>query len=260
MVAAVLGKEPRYLLVADALRQRIESQAPDSHLPSEPALAQQFGVSRVTIRRALGLLERSGLVLRERGRGTTVNPPKITRWISAYSFEEDLQRRGIPFETRPEDYRPREVPPEGVAQQLGLPETARVGLLSLVRVVDGRVVCYDRRYFPPGIADRFTLGLLEHASLPEVLETLSGRPLTAVDWETEIVPASREVAHSLGITPGVLVVVNSGLESSEDGVPVQAVSMHYRIDRVKFRFSIDRTPGRSRSVTPARPPSGGAPA
>ena len=79
MVTPVLEKEARYLLVADALRHRIETQDPNSLLPAEHALAQQFGVSRVTIRRALGLLERSGLVSRERGRGTTVNPPKITR-------------------------------------------------------------------------------------------------------------------------------------------------------------------------------------
>ena len=140
-----------------------------------------------------------------------------------------------------------------MAQQLGLPETARVGFLSLLRIVDDRVVCHDRRYFPPLIAERFDFSLLAHRSLPEVLEELGGRPITAVDWETEIVPASREVARSLGITPGVLVLVNSGLESFEDGVPAQVVLMHYRIDRVKFRFSIDRRPGRSASASPPRP-------
>lgn len=46
----------------------------DTKLPPENDLAKLFGVSRITIRRALGELEREGLVLREQGRGTFVNP------------------------------------------------------------------------------------------------------------------------------------------------------------------------------------------
>lgn len=239
-MVALTRKDARYLLVAEALQHRIEHQEPGSLLPAEHQLARQFGVSRVTIRRALGLLERSGLISRERGRGTTVNPPKITRWLIAYPFEEDLRRRGIQVDTRILDYRPREAPPEFVAQLMGLPETARVGSLALLRVVDGRVVCYDRRYLPPAIAVRFDPVLVEHRAVPEILEELGGMPIREVDWETEIVSASRDVAEALGITPGVLVLVNSGPHFFEDGTPAQVVVMSYRIDRVKFRFTVDR--------------------
>lgn len=251
MVPRMAEQDARYLLVADALRHRIENEAPDSLLPPELALARQFGVSRVTIRRALGLLERAGLVSRERGRGTTVSPPKITRRISEYSFEDDLDQRGIKFETRVVEYRPREIAPPLVAETLGLPETTRVGFLSLIRVVDNRVVCHDRRYFPPAIAERFDGSRLEQHTLPGVLEELAGGPITTVDWETEIVPAAREVARSLGITPGLLVLVNRGVEAGADGVPVQVVLMHYRIDRVKFRFKANRMPVPTRGGAPA---------
>ena len=258
IVARAARKDARYLLVAEALQHRIKNQEPDSPLPAEHELARQFGVSRVTIRRALGLLERSGLVSRERGRGTTVNPSKITRWLLAYSFEEDLRRRGIKFDTHVVSYRPREVPPEVVAQRMGLPETARVGLLALLRLVDDRVVCYDRRYLPPGISVRFDPVLLERRFLQEIVEELGGMQIREVDWETEIVSASRDIANALHITPGVLVLVNSGLHSFEDGTPAQFVVMSYRIDRVKFRFTIDRQSGKSPAAIEARPSPSGA--
>ena len=53
----------------------------DERLPSETALAQQFEVSRVTVREALSSLERRGIIVRKQGRGTFVNPniPDISR-------------------------------------------------------------------------------------------------------------------------------------------------------------------------------------
>ena len=48
--------------------------APDTRLPSEAELSQQYGVARVTIRRALALLREQGKVITVHGRGTYVSP------------------------------------------------------------------------------------------------------------------------------------------------------------------------------------------
>lgn len=60
--------------VAADIRADIESGAlqPDARLPSEPELSAQYGVSRVTVRRALGVLAEEGLVIVLHGRGTFV--------------------------------------------------------------------------------------------------------------------------------------------------------------------------------------------
>ena len=57
-------------------------------LPPENDLAKLFGVSRITIRRALGELEREGLVLREQGRGTFINPASASIKINLVPGEE----------------------------------------------------------------------------------------------------------------------------------------------------------------------------
>lgn len=63
------------LLVADSLRISLETGklGPGVRIPSEPELASQFGVSRATVRQALSLLEREGLLVRRHGLGTFVS-------------------------------------------------------------------------------------------------------------------------------------------------------------------------------------------
>lgn len=74
---------PRYVQVAEDLEGRIRSGdlLPDAPLPSEPDLADAYGLSRTSVRNAIRLLRAQGIVRVERGRGTFVRtlPQKITR-------------------------------------------------------------------------------------------------------------------------------------------------------------------------------------
>jgi GntR family transcriptional regulator len=63
-----------YLQVADAITARIEDSFYPVKLPSEFALAEEFGVSYTTIRRATEVLRERGLVASIHGRGTFVAP------------------------------------------------------------------------------------------------------------------------------------------------------------------------------------------
>lgn len=73
--------QPGWRQVADTLRDRIRSgeYAPGTVLPAEPELAEEFGVSRSLVNRAVSALRTEGWVRPERGRGTTVNPLPVLR-------------------------------------------------------------------------------------------------------------------------------------------------------------------------------------
>jgi GntR family transcriptional regulator len=233
------GKIPQYQAVAEALRREVSELAPNSLLPTEQQLAKRFGVSRVTLREALDLLERGGLISRFRGRGTVVSPPKITRRFSPlYSFERDLTDQGIVFETQVLAYEPKSLVPDFIRARLRLPADGSAGCLSLVRLVDDRVVCHDRRHYPTAIATRIEPRLVEHRDASQVLEDLVGKRITAVDWESEIVPSSMEVAAALGLSPGGLILANTFTYLLEDGTPVEAGVISYRIDRCKFSYEV----------------------
>lgn len=232
---------PGYSAIAVALQDQIAGLAPNSAFPTEVQLARRFNVSRGTIRRALRVLEQGGLLTRRPGRGTIVNPPKIVRHLSPIlSLDADLQKQGIKLETRVLAYEPSAAPPPVVRERLALAAGVSVGFLSLLRLVDDRIICHDRRYFPPAVASRFDPGLMGR-SMPEVIGEIAGTPVTTVDWESDIVPAPPDVAATLGLTPGVIVVANTLTDLLADGTPASVAVMYYRFDRVKFKFASPRT-------------------
>lgn len=84
---------PRYAQLADLLRQRIARcvWAHGHKLPSLDNLAREFGVARVTVRQAVGLLARDGLVSPQQGRGTFVTGrPSQDRWLRLETSLHDL--------------------------------------------------------------------------------------------------------------------------------------------------------------------------
>ncbi len=89
---------PRYHQLARILREKIQSGEwePQSAIPSERQLEQQYRISRPTIRQAIELLIREGYLYREHGRGTFVMPQKLQKGLlELTSFSEDLIKRGI---------------------------------------------------------------------------------------------------------------------------------------------------------------------
>jgi GntR family transcriptional regulator len=233
----MLKKPPRYVDIAKMLEDEVNSLAPNSLLPTEEQLARRFEVSRVTVRAALELLENSGLVSRMRGRGTVVSPKKITRRFAPLSsFEMDLKSQGIRFETNVLSYKKSIAPPEAIRRSLGLSDDQKVGCLSLVRLVDDRVVCHDLRYYPADIAKRINPERAETDDASKILEDVVGERITRVHWESEIIAASAEVAEALGVASRTLVLANLYTWFVKSGRAAEAGIITYRVDRCKFRF------------------------
>ncbi|MFD0855394.1 GntR family transcriptional regulator, partial [Actinomadura adrarensis] len=80
---------PRYVVIAGELRDRITSEklAPHTLLPSERELSEIHGVSRMTARQALALLEKEGYVYRRPPRGTFVAEPRVPFHVGSFSDE-----------------------------------------------------------------------------------------------------------------------------------------------------------------------------
>jgi GntR family transcriptional regulator len=103
--------EPIYLQIFGVIKSMLQAGriAPGSPLPPEQILAKQFGVSRMTMRQANDLLEREGLIERQRGRGTfAVQNRLVKQEQETRSFSEEIRRRGsvpssrlLSFKTQP---------------------------------------------------------------------------------------------------------------------------------------------------------------
>jgi GntR family transcriptional regulator len=90
------GNLPLYQQLQRALRQAIENRtlAPDDALPAERDLAAEFGVSRITVRKALVGLVAEGLLVRRQGSGNFVSARVEKNFAMLTSFSEDMRARG----------------------------------------------------------------------------------------------------------------------------------------------------------------------
>src|ERR1700759_598307 len=84
---------PKYAQIADIFRQRITRGlwTKGFRLPANEELAEEFGVSRVTIRQAVDLLSRDGVIEAQQGKGTFVTGTlKQDRWLKVETTLDDL--------------------------------------------------------------------------------------------------------------------------------------------------------------------------
>ncbi|WP_246804799.1 GntR family transcriptional regulator [Desulfosarcina cetonica] len=94
---------PLYHQLADLLMTAIDAgdYPPESRIPSEPQLAKTYGIGRPTVRQAIDLLVRRGLLTRRRGSGTYVRPPVpevdlFSLAGTSSAFQKRHRRRGPP--------------------------------------------------------------------------------------------------------------------------------------------------------------------
>ena len=145
-----------YLLLAAEVRDRIatEQLAPHTAVPSERELAELHGVSRMTARQALALLESEGLVYRNPPRGTFVAEPRVRFHIG--SFSEEVARMGRRPAAQQLGADLQQVTP-AVGHAMGLTDDAWVHVFHRLRTVDDVPFALETTYLPaeltPGILD-----------------------------------------------------------------------------------------------------------
>ncbi len=102
MLSQTLGKLdegsslPLYQQLQRALRQAIETRliGPDDALPPERDIAEDFQISRITVRKAIDGLVSEGLLMRRQGAGTFVCSRVEKNFSKLTSFSEDMRARG----------------------------------------------------------------------------------------------------------------------------------------------------------------------
>ncbi|MCC5580501.1 GntR family transcriptional regulator [Microtetraspora sp. AC03309] len=222
---------------------------PGQRLGSERELASRMGVSRTTLRTALGLLEQVGTVRRVPGRGggTFVSGTKVERDLSSVVGVPDLLReqgftagsRVVRATIAGSD--------EPTAAALGIQPGDLVTEIVRIRFADGVPLSLEQARFP---AMRFP-GLLEQPLGGSVYELLAGqygvRPAAALE-RIEAVSAGEEEAAVLGVEPGVPVLAITRTTSDEQGVPFEFSQDVFRGDRTRILVHVSGATGTTHSA------------
>jgi GntR family transcriptional regulator len=234
---------PLYYQIETILRRKILSGEfqPQAPMPTEDALAQSFDVSRITIRQALGLLEKDGLVVRQRGKGTFVSEGvKAYESAKLTGSMEDLILMGVQTSTKILEFSWIESP-QSVKDRLGLGEASQVLRIEKIRLVEKEPFSYVINYLPQKIGQKIKAEDLTAKPLLMILEENLGIRPDEADQTIEATIADAHVAPLLDIRVGdpLLKVERTVFDVKKR--PVECVFVLYRADKYFFNVKLKRT-------------------
>ena len=200
---------PLYFQVAQALPAAIEGGVlpPGLRLENEVQLADDLGLSRPTMRRAMDQLVKQGLIIRRRGVGTTVVQPRVRRPRQLASLYDELEAAGLQPTTRVLSLGLAPAPAEAPAI-LAVAAGTPVHTIVRLRLADGRPVARLINYLPstiPGLTAGFTTDELEATGLYRLIRA-AGVHLHAADEAIGARRATTDEARGLHELPGAAVL------------------------------------------------------
>ncbi|OIH95136.1 GntR family transcriptional regulator [Curtobacterium sp. MCBA15_001] len=233
------GAEPKHQqlrrILLDLATVRL---APGAAIPSERQLIAEYGVSRITVREALGQLVNEGYLERVRGKGTFVAHRPVQSTLHLASFTEEMRAMGhVP--TTVVLVREERIPPPDTAAALRLGETDTAIHLKRLRMADGAPVSIDDAWL---VADVFP-GLLDQdlsGSVYSIVANVYGMPIDRAQQTVAAKPAADDVATLLGTKTGAPVLEFDRVSYSGDR-PVEHAMSWYRSDRYRVQMEVTAT-------------------
>jgi len=233
---------PLYIQIAERLISQIESGglSPDEQLPPERDFSNKIGVNRMTLRRALQVLESQGLIVRKHGIGTFIAEPKIDRQMDVvYRFTSGIQNRGLTPGAEIISVEKILAEPT-LAKDLALPVSSPVHSIIRLRSINQEPVMLESYKIPvvrfPGL-DRYDL---EKRSIYEIMEVEYGVSITRARQSFEPIIATEFEANLLKINIGEALMLEKRLSYDVNNLPVEYGKDRYRGDR--FRFITEAIP------------------
>ncbi|MDP7726458.1 GntR family transcriptional regulator [Mycobacterium sp. TY814] len=237
------GSVPATTQLAEALKAQIVAQGlPEGgRLPSEKALMDRTGLSRVTVRAAVGMLESQGWLVRRQGLGTFVAEPVRQELTSGVrTITEVLLESGITPEVDVLSHETTTAP-QHISRVLGISD----------------VLCIRRRFRAGEEPLALVTAYLPAGLGPAVEPLLTGTPATATTYtmweqgmgvrigratyEIRADSATPDVAGDLGLTAGAPVLIVERISYTDDDKPLEVVVFHHRPERYKFSVTLPRT-------------------
>ena len=237
-----LSPVPLYSQLKEILRTRIldGTYPPLSRMPSEAELGKAFEVSRITVRQALGDLQKEGLIFKIHGKGTFVAKPKAFQNVSTLQgLGESMTQRGYEVINRLRSF--KTVPANAqVAARLQVAEGENVVQIKRARLVNRELVSLEITWLPEAVGKRLEKADLVSRDIFLILENDCALPLGHADLAIDAILADAELARALEVEEGSPVMRIERLTHTADGTPLDYEHLYYRGDAFQYRLRIDR--------------------
>ena len=229
--------QPLHLSISEKLREWIVSgqYSPGEQLPSEHQLIEKFGVSRITVRRALSNLAHQGLVVSRRGKGVFVKEQrKVAYSLSSpfILFDEDMARQGVTNSIHNLVFEPVTAP-DDVQKTLKLSaKKTQVYFQKKLLLLDQVPVAIDATFIITNLGKAFAEDLKRCMTFP-ILEK-SGVLIERIEATIASTQADNETSQYLNVSLGSPLLVYSYTAYTINNKPVVCGEALSRGDRLCY--------------------------
>jgi len=224
---------PYYRQIRDQVEAMIKAGKlkPGQVIFSEGACATKLGVSKMTVRQAFQALRSEGLLIIEKGKRPVISTGRIQKdFQKLRGFTAEMTRRGLKPSSKVLQFE-RAAPDAATANLLRLWRNDEVYRIRRLRYADKEIVGLETILLPARMFPDLAKQDLENQSLYALMET---RYAIAVEWseeELEAIPAEKEDAKLLQISPGFPLFSMRRIVFAKDGIPVEYGHSLFRGDR-----------------------------
>ncbi|CAH0416838.1 GntR family transcriptional regulator [Periweissella fabaria] len=235
-----------YMQVLHDLKERIYSnEFPDKKLPDERSLAESYGVSRSSIKRALNILAGQGIIFKKRGSGTFVNPLYLK---NQPIFHNEGSNLGVTDSYRIDGRAPSiellnfQVIPadEDLQQALFLSPGDFVYQLQRLRRLDGEPFMIENGFIPIKVLPELGMENVTN-SIFNFVEDTKKKAVTKSFMSVMAEPSTERDRRLLGLSATEPVGVMEGIFFLDDGTPfeVSTMRLHYKYMKYNAFVSLD---------------------
>jgi len=242
-LASDKNQVPLHLCISEKLRESIVSgqYSPGEQLPSEHQLMDQFGVSRITVRRALSNLAQQGLVVSRHGKGVFVKQQrKVTYSLSSpfVLFDEDMARQGVTNSIHNLVFE-QVTAPDDVQKTLKLSaKKTKVYFQKKLLLIDQVPVAVDATFILPDLGKAFAEDLKRRMTFP-ILEQ-NNVLIEEIEATIASTQADYETSQYLNIPLGSPLLVYSYTAYTTNNKPVVCGEALSRGDRLCYSVMLTK--------------------
>ena len=229
-----------YIRIHDELKHQIETGVVEvgQRLPSERVMAEQFGVSRMTLRQAVTSLVEEGILTRYVGSGTFVASDRVREKMrGTTSFTEIIQNLGKTPSSKVLSYQKTKAN-EVECDKLQLKKGAQIIRMERIRYADELPICYEVASIPYRLIEDFAKNDIAN----HFYDTLAnaGKKIGRSEQIISAKIVNKEIANFLSIkqSSAILALTQISYFANSDETPFEYVLSQYVGER--FEFYLER--------------------
>lgn len=207
-----------YVSLSNQIKNRINSEEfqLNDALPSEKKLAEEYGVSRMTIRRAIDILIEAGMLERKHGSGCYVIDKDVTfenRGLNSLTEQtvnttKTLTSKVISFSIIQ--------CPSSIAQRLKITTGESIYYIIRIRCIDGHPVHYEESFLPVNLYPTLSVSHMEKSKF-QYIEDEMGLIIEGNYFTFKPLQVPETIANYIGLNPGELAMQVTSISHSPNG-------------------------------------------